>query len=220
MSRRDLFFGDWQRKLFLSELNMRGGGICRTAFDMGMCPDFLLPGNKKKNNKKKIRNGIPEGLVNDGQSRGDEIWKDGEWSGDWQDAGTEEKPMRLRSLKEAEEAEMQEAEGQPARLWSLKEAEEAETQEAEGQLARLYSLKEEEMQETEEVEALKQPPQGMQLQKKRNQGKERENSGNGMDSAGLQEIMTWMEILGDPVSVKRRKRRNSYYGNQGNAYRG
>lgn len=41
------------------------------------------------------------------------------------------------------------------------------------------------------------------------------------DPAFLQRAIVWAEILGDPVSVRRRKKRvNQFYGNQGNANRG
>lgn len=46
-------------------------------------------------------------------------------------------------------------------------------------------------------------------------------AGSVKNTVDLQQAVLWSEILGDPVSRKRRKKRvNQLYGNQSNAYRG
>lgn len=90
-------------------------------------PNLFQPG-KKKNKKKKFKNGMPEGLENDGQSSENDHWN--EASGEWTDEPQEtfvqmtlQEPQQLRTNTASQQTRKQQPEKTTASVYT-KSAEE------------------------------------------------------------------------------------------------
>ena len=164
----NVFSGDWSRMRYRMNQTLweSGGGRGGSGLRGSMQAVNTFAPKKKK--KKKFKNGILEGLENDGQQSGAEVW-----SSDSEDGFGDGAPQKdtTRSVPDPKKGRLEQ---QAAAMQAGKSAQ--------------------------------QEVSGKEWQVK--------------DPAALQEAIVWAEILDDPVSVKRRKRRvNQYYGDQGNAYR-
>lgn len=205
-----MFSSDWYRRQVRNELELFR--VSSSIGNKGEIPlSTLLRSGKKKNKKKKFKNGMPEGLKNDSQSSENDHWN--EASGEWTDEPQETfVQMTLQDLLEIDE------EVPAARQQKLLEIDEGEE---------TPQPKKRKKRGKKACAAKKQePPQQLrtntaQQQIRKKQQPEKTTASVYTKSAEeLQEIMLWSEILGEPAAVRRRKRKvNQQYGNQSNAYR-
>lgn len=175
----------------MTELNLWTGGIGRKASGIRQPqPDWNFASRKKK--QKKFKNGIPEGLQNENQSDGSEVWN--ETAGEW----------TAEDALSCSQAESQDENIQKSRKRKKKR--------------KKSSKKKTDLTQSEhgyENVNRQQPAQQM-----KSEGQETNRPFMEKDASELLEILLWSEILGEPVSVKRRKRKaDQGCGNQGNADR-
>lgn len=105
MARKNMFSSDWYRMQFQNEINSLlslGAGKRAGRSEMPMPNLFQL--SKKKNENKKLKNGMPEGLENDSQSNENTHWNgaSGEWTDEPQETFAQ---MTLQDLLESSEDE-------------------------------------------------------------------------------------------------------------------
>ena len=211
MRGNQMFSGDWYRRQVRNELELFR--VSSGIGTMGEMPlSTLLRSGKKKNKKKKFKNGMPEGLENDSQSSENDHWN--EASGEWTDEPQETfVQMTLQDLLEIDE-EMPAARQQ--KLLEIDEGEETpqpKKRKKRGKKARAAKRQQEPQQQLRTNAAQQQT-------RKKQQPEKTTASVYTKSAEELQEIMLWSEILGEPAAVRRRKRKvNQQYGNQSNAYR-
>lgn len=208
MRGNQMFSSDWYRRQVRNELELFR--VSSGIGTMGEMPlSTLLRSGKKKNKKKKSKNGMPEGLENDSQSSENDHWN--EASGEWTDEPQETfVQMTLQDLLEIDE------EVPAARQQKLLEIDEGEeTPQPKKRKKRGKKVRSAKQQEPQQLRT------NTASQQTRKQQPEKTTASVYTKSAEeLQEIMLWSEILGEPAAVRRRKRKvNQQYGNQSNAYR-
>lgn len=211
MRGNQMFSSDWYRRQFQNEINLLlpSGAGKRTGRSEIPMPNLFQPG-KKKNKKKKFKNGMPEGLENDSQSSENDHWN--EASGEWTDEPQETfVQMTLQDLLEISEDEEVPADSQQ-KLLEISEAATSQPKKRKKRGKKVRAAKQQEPQQLRTNTA---------SQQTRKQQPEKTTASVYTKSAEeLQEIMLWSEILGEPAAVRRRKRKvNQQYGDQSNAYR-
>lgn len=211
MRGNQMFSSDWYRRQFQNEINLllSSGAGKRTGRSEIPMPNLFQP-SKKKNKKKKFKNGMPEGLENDSQSSENDHWN--EASGEWTDEPQETfVQMTLQDLLEISEDEEVPADRQQ-KLLEISEAAASQPKKRKKRGKKARAAKQQEPQQLRTNTA---------SQQTRKQQPEKTTASVYTKSAEeLQEIMLWSEILGEPAAVRRRKRKvNQQYGDQSNAYR-
>lgn len=203
------FSNDWSRMQLRMNHTLWENGIGR-----GRPATINAFASVEKRKKKKFKNGIPEGLENDGRQSGSEVWDSD--SGEWvlRKNQSESQPQDMTGM---ESSSMDSPDGMKSKenTRGKKKKRKKRQEENSGQQQTDVKGNMQDMKKN----CLEQRSAAMQSGKKQT-GKV---AGAGLqvkEPTSLQEAILWAEILGEPVSVRRRKKRvNQCYGNQGNAYR-
>ena len=179
----NVFSGDWSRMRYGMNQNLWESGAGRGSSGLSgrQAVKSFVP---KKKNKKKFKNGIPEGLENDAQQ------------------------MEM-DLSEADMQENRESGFQDKKKAYGKKEKRRNHPAASGDQQRENPVQ----QSTQNTKKSLLEQQAVAMKAGSLIEERAEDGWQIKDPAALQEAIVWSEILGEPVSLKRRKRRvNQYYG--------